>query len=483
MSLTTALNSAMSGLTAAGRASEIVAENIANAMTPGYARRSLSLASSNGTAPGVRILGVERHADPGLIANRRVAVARFGAARSLAAFQSRFEALVGNPTDSTSIGNRLAEFDSSLISASSRPESSQRLNAAVMKASDLAQSLTQASEGIRTMRSQADRSIGSQVAGLNQALSEVQRLNSRITAARSSGSGTAALLDQRQLLVDRINTIVPVNEVSREYGQIALYTDGGAILLDGQAAKLGFASVNDTVPEMSIENGALSGLTINGISVRTDSKSGAIRGGTLSAGFQIRDELAVSAQSDLDAVARDLIARFETAGLDPTRPAGSPGLFTDEGAAFDPQANIGLAGRLTVNSAVDPAQGGEVWRLRAGLGATDPGRPGEARLLQALSGVLAANRPPVSDNFGTGKVTAAGIAANLLSRVAQNSGFAEKSLSFASASRTELTQIELAQGVDTDAELQTLMIIEQAFAANARIITVVDDMMKTILRL
>ena len=55
MSLSSALNSAMSGLTAASRASEVVSENIANVMTPGYARRSLELASAVHTGPGVRI--------------------------------------------------------------------------------------------------------------------------------------------------------------------------------------------------------------------------------------------------------------------------------------------------------------------------------------------------------------------------------------------------------------------------------------------
>ena len=43
--------------------------------------------------------------------------------------------------------------------------------------------------------------------------------------------------------------------------------------------------------------------------------------------------------------------------------------------------------------------------------------------------------------------------------------------------------LELEDGVDTDAELQRLLLIEQAYAANARMIETVDDMMQALLRI
>jgi len=482
MGISSAFHSAISGLTAASRAAEIVSENIANAQTRGYARRSLSL-SSNSVSPGVRILGVQRHADPGIIANRRQSESVFGAAETLAGFHSRIEALVGVATDPGSISMRIADFESSLIEAASRPDSPQRLDTAVARASDLVQVIAAASEGLRTMRTQADTAIGVQVDQLNQALQNVQSLNARITATVASGDGAAALLDQRQMLVDEINQIVPVNVVARDHGQIALYTDGGAILLDGLAATLSFTPVRDTMPEMKIDNMALSGLEVNGVAVRTDSRNGALRGGTLSAQFEIRDELAISVQADLDTVARDLIERFETASLDTTVAVGDPGLFTDAGSVFNVANEIGLAGRLSLNSIIDPDQGSESWHLRAGLGAATPGEPGEARQILAFTQALTERRTPGSTQLGTGQQTFAGLGTVLMSRAAQSSGQSDRALSFAAASMTEMTRIELAQGVDTDAELQALMIIEQAYAANARMIEVADEMMQALLRI
>ena len=483
MSISSALNSAMSGLTAAGRSSSIVSENLANAMTPGYARRSLLLSSNGQAGPGVQVTGVQRHSDPGILANRRMADAEYGMASTLAGFHTRFEALVGTSTDASSINARLAEFESSLISAASRPDSVQRLDIVAVRADGLAQAINDASEGVRSMRTQADHAIGTQVDRLNQALENVQELNTRITATKSSGGNMAALLDQRQMLIDEINTIVPVNVVPRDHEQVALYTNGGAILLDGPAATLSFTVTPNTMPQMNIQDGTLSGLEINGVPVRTGGQNGAMPGGKLAAQFKIRDELAVSAQEDLDVVARDLIERFEDTTLDTTLAPGDPGLFTDRGAVFDASQQVGLARRLRLNTAVDPAVGGESWRLRAGLGAAAPGEPGDSRLLQALEQILSDPRIVTSDSLGTGQMTAAGVGASLLSRAGQNRHLSDEALSFSSASQSEMTQIELAQGVDTDAELQALMVIEQAYAANARMIEAADDMMQTLLRL
>lgn len=479
MSLSSALSSAMSGLTAASRASGIVSDNLANVMTPGYARRSLELTSSGTAGPGVRVVGVQRHADPGIVSVRRAADAEFGNAQALAQFHSRFASLVGGPTDPTSIGARIADLESNLISAASHPDSAQRLNGVVHSANALVDGITAAADGVAQMRVQADTAIGVQVERLNDALSNVRKLNLRITSTQASGGEVASLLDQRQGLVDQINEIVPVNQVDRDYGQIALYTDGGAILLDGQAARVGFSPTGIITPDMTIGNSALSGLDINGVAIGMRS----IAGGSLAAQFGVRDDLAVSAQADLDTMARDLIERFETASLDPTTTSGDPGLFTDAGAAFDPLLEVGLSNRLSLNATVDPAQGGESWRLRAGLGAPTPGLPGDARQLQAFSDILGAARTPTSTSFGTGMKTAADLGSALMSRAAQRASFSDQALTFATAGKTEMTRIELEQGVDTDAEMQTLMIVEQAYAANARMISAIDDMMETLLRL
>jgi len=483
MSITSTFNSALSGLTAARRSALVISDNLANALTPGYARRSTELASHGDVFPGVRVAGIQRHADPSVIASRRSAEAEHGAADTRAGFHARMSDLVGSPSDPASIGSRLTAFESALVEAASLPGSAQRLDQAVARAGGLAGAISDAAEGLRQMRSMADNSIASQVERLNEALTNVQKLNVRITAAQSGGNDAAALMDQRGILIDEINVIVPVNVVARDHGQIALYSDGGAILLDGSAAKVGFTATRDTMPHMTVENGLLSGLTINGLPVPTDTERGAIRGGTLAAQFEIRDELAPEAQTALDAAARDLVERFQASGLDPSLAPGAAGLFTDSGNFFDAADETGLANRITVNSAADPEQGGESWRLRDGLGAVTPGATGDASLLQAFGAALDTPRTPASGSFGTGQMTAGAVATDLMSHFGRQDANAEQSLSYASVLMNETQRIQQEQGVDTDAELQNLMLVEQAYAANARMLQTVDELMEILTRL
>lgn len=483
MTISAALNSALSGLAANGRASGIVSGNIANALTPGYAKRSLELTSNAISGHGVQVIGISRRFDPVLTANRQSAEAASTNAAAIHRFQSGVESLIGPADNPASLPNRLAAFESALITAASNPSSASRLDATADAASQLADAIRSAGAGLRDLRSDADRRIGQQVEQLNTALAQVETLNAQIQSVRISGGDTASLLDQRSQVLDRINAIVPVRTATREHGQIALYSEGGAILLDGTAARLSFSGVRSVEPHMTVSNGLLSGLQINGIDVRTGGDNSGIRGGALAAEFEIRDELAIEAQKDLDALTRDLIERFADPTVDPTLAPGDPGLFTDQGAAFDPLNQTGLANRLELNAAIDPAQAGESWRLRDGLNAATPGPVGNAALIQSMGAALSTAHALSTPRFGSGAMSAADVAAAALSKASQHSASAEVTATFAASTLTEMQKAELALGVDTDEELQSLMKIEQAYAANARVLQVVGELMDTLLRI
>jgi flagellar hook-associated protein 1 FlgK len=289
--------------------------------------------------------------------------------------------------------------------------------------------------------------------------------------------------DQRQLLIDGISEIVPVKEYKRDLGAVALFTPGGVTLVDGTAAELSFDATNVIVPHMTLAGGLLSGLEINGEPVDTASSGGPISGGKLAALFQIRDELAPESQSQLDAVARDLVERFQDAGLDATRAPGDPGLFTDGGAAFAAANEVGLAGRLRVNALVDPAAGGASWRLRDGLGAATPGPVGDSALLLDLQGALSALRVPASGDFGSAAQTAGNLQATFLGEIGAAREVSDQTVSFAAARYSAINSQVLEDGVDSDQEMQNLLLIEQAYSANARMMQVVDEMMQALMRI
>lgn len=475
------MSNAVLGLRAAGRGAEVISSNISNALTPGYARRELVLTS--GTFGGVKDAGVQRVVDPGITSDRRLSAAANSNAQSRLDFLSRVEDLLGTPDRPGSLSAHLGEFERSLVAAISRPDAPDRLETAVTQANGLARAVRTASQGIQDARSLADRTISAQVSSLNSALKNVELLNKDIQSTQARGGDTNALKDQRQSIVDPISDLVPLRVLNRDGGKIAIYSTSGTALLDGRAREIGFAPVNVVTADMTIDAGLLSGLTIDGNPIRTGSSNGALRGGAIAAQFSIRDDSGASAQTTLDAYARNLIERFADPSVDPTLSPGDPGLFSDGGNAFDPLDETGLAGRITLNAAVDSQQGGEAWRLRDGIYASAQGPVGQSSILQNLSAALAEPQATTSGIFAGSSFTASGFISSIISNLGVDIISAEQEVSFTSSRLSTLTQEQLANGVDSDQEIQRLILVEQSYAANARMLGVLDEMMQILNRL
>lgn len=485
MSISASLSNALTGLTANARAAELVSNNVANATNPSYARRELQLGARvvGDTGQGVSVLGVDRIVDRALLSDRRMADAGTGWRASLLRFHTDFEAVIGTSSEIGSITGRVAALESALIEAASRPDSEARLANVGTALRQVASAFATASDNVQESRMRADHKIATEVAQLNDALARVQDMNVLIRSARSSGNDPTGLMDQRQQAIDLISKIVPIREIQRDHDQVALMTAGGATLLEGKASVFGFSAVNFITPDMTLASGALSGLTLNGRPVAIGVPPGAVDGGTLAANFAIRDGIGVAAQASLDAVARNLVTRFQDPAVDLTRAPGAPGLMTDGGVAFDALNEVGLSARLAMNAAADPDQGGALWRLRDGLGATVQGPPGNGALLSGLHGVLGQPRATASGPFASGLRSFAALTGDLASLTAAARINAETDLSFARARSDGLTELYLSQGVDTDQEMQKLLVIEQAYSANAKVVQTMDELIQILMGL
>ena len=144
---------------------------------------------------------------------------------------------------------------------------------------------------------------------------------------------------------------------------------------------------------------------------------------------------------------------------------------------------IGLAGRLTLNALADPARGGALFRLRDGLGTATEGAPGNGTLLTALHDALSSARPLSSAGFAAGTRSFGTLTADLMSDASSLRLSAQSEQGFAAAKLTALTDLEAQNGIDTDHEMQELLVIEKNYAANAKVIQAVADMIDTLIRL
>lgn len=485
MSISSALSIALSGLNVAGRSADVTSANIANALTEGYGVRQLETSAlvNGGAGAGVRVVGVTRNVDPILIGQRRGADADLGLNGEIAGFLTRVEALLGTPDDPASLSARVSAFEASLVSAANRPDSQARLTGVLDAASALAGKLNTLSDGVQAARLDADRGIAQATETLNDALARVHDLNIQIRTTQAGGRDIAALMDEQQALIDGISDLVPLRETRDSLGVVSLFSADGLALVDGRPSVFGFSAAQIMAPDMTLGNAALSGLTVNGRPVAMDGAFPALAGGRLAGLFSVRDGLGPEAQARLDAVARDLAERMDDPALDPTRAPGSPGLFTDAGSLANPVNETGLAGRLRVNALVDPARGGAVWRLRDGLGALSEGPVGNAALLQDTLEALQAGRPTASGGFSNSLRSFSVLAGDALSMTAIQRQSAEGAQSYAASRQSTLREAELRTGVDTDREMQQLLLIEQMFAANARMIQAAGDMIDQLMRI
>ncbi len=488
MSLSTSMSNALTGLNAASLQTEVISNNVSNALTPGYATQSVELSANvtNGVGQGVSVTAVTSASDPVTTANRRQSDADLGYASTMGAAQTQLTLAIGTPDTAGSLPMAATDFEAALIGAANDPASSAALSNLEAAAGAYADAINSAAKDVRTVREQADSDIDKMVDEINASLQAIEELNKEIQAVEIGGGNSAALVNERDQHIDVVAVAFPIQTYPRENGAVAIYTTSGGVLLDGTARELGFEPTPIITPDMTLASGGVNGLTINGepVTIGDGTGTGLYDGGALSAAFEVRDVTAPAVNDSLDAMAADLILRFEDPAVDPTLAVGDPGLFTDNGAAYDPLNTVGLASSISLNAAVDPSAGGEVYRLRDGINATAPGNISSSTTLDNMLTAATTSVAPPPGSGVAGPVTVTGFAIEVSGNMATAQFQADSNVSYAAAFNDGLRQSESASiGVSTDAELQKLILVEQAYAANARVISVIDDLIRQLLEI
>ena len=485
MSLSLTLSNALSGLQANARQADQISGNVANALTEGYSRRSVLLAENvvAGLGAGVSVSGVQRASSPAAAEARRLADAAAGRAGVLSDAAGRLATSVGDPGDAGALATAATRLQEAIAAAADTPESAALLRGAAFAADDFAQSINRIATEVATLRTEADAAIARQVADINGALFRIKSLNREIQSRAVTGGDISALQDQRERMIREVSGQIPIRVVRRENEAVAIYAKNGGQLLDGRVYELEFTPTRVVGPNQTLANGALSGLSIDGraYDIGEGDGAGLFDGGALAAAFELRDRILPATGDDLDALAEDVILRTQGLAGDPTLGPGDAGLFTDEGVAYNPADRLGLALRISVNDQVNPDVGGDAFRMRDGVAAAAPGEVGESSVLRALQDAFAEAVSAPTGSRLTGDRSTAGFAAEISSFALTEAAIADEGAVFEAGRATALADAEQQLiGVDTDQELSQLLVVEQAFAANARVIRVVDELLETL---
>ena len=477
MSLSTALNAAISGLQVSARGTQVVADNLANVDTPGYGPRAIvqMARAVGGTGSGVMFLGVARDTDPGLIGALRDAQSAQAQSETALRFWSDLENALNARGG---VANRVNALDSALVQAQASPDNSAALGQVVQAAATLLDGIGSAAQVVATARDRADAQIAQDVQDLNALLAQTATLNRDIQRQSIAGTSPNALIDQRQTVIDQIGRMVPVREIPRDNGRVMLIAQDGTVLVDQQAVAFRFQRTPMPQPGDTVASGALGAVMLGNRALGAG--DGPLQGGRIAAALHVRDHDSMAAQAALDRLAADLVTRFSGPATDATLAPGQFGLFRDRVALSGPVSVPGLSSRLALATALDPNDPSTFPALRDGLAATVTGPAGNTATLVGLSDALA--RPTQLDP-GQPQRDLHGHAADL-AQWASATRLRVEDTHVASRARSDhLAESLAAKGVDSDVQLQRLLVLEKTYAANARVIATVDTMMRTLLEI
>lgn len=490
MSLSSSMLNALSGMRINSRMTEIASNNLANALTDGYGRQIVNVgaATLDGNGIGVTEVSITRASATQFTEARRQADGEAANGTIKADALARLGTQLGEATAADGLFRRLDVFESSLRQFAETPESPPLQRQAVDVAKDLANELNSISDDVSRLRTDADAAINRDVATVNRNLKTIETLNAKIQTLSVTDTSAPTLIDQRERLIDEVNAIIPVKVQAQPNNVIHLYTTGGQFILQERAQVLEFSPTPLITSAMVYDpagTGALSGITLRGQDITPGSTNPLqVREGSLAGHFAVRDEITVNHIERVDQFAANLISRFEDPAVDPTLSAGDPGLFTDAGAALNPADIIGLAGRISVNVLADPAAGGDPARLRDGLQSAAPGPLGSDTIPRNLLDAVTAPLPATGITGLAGSLSAFQMVAGIVELVGIDRTDAETNAARLTSTRATLADGEAERiGVDTDQELQALIQIEQAFAANAQVIQAASRMLREVVEI
>ncbi|MBZ9789211.1 flagellar hook-associated protein FlgK [Rhizobium sp. 3T7] len=484
MSLTSALNTAQSIFSNTGTQSSVVSNNISNSSNSDYVRRQAMITTS---LNGAQVVKISRAQEDALLRQWLKASAQDSGQQTLLSGLTDLKSIMGGNDYETSPANYLATFREKLQAFRTSPSSTIAAQSAVTAAQDVANSLNDATKSVQAVRQGADKEISTQVSTLNTLLAQFKTANDAVKSATATGGNPADALDERDKLLKQISSIVGVNAVDRDNGDMALYTTDGTVVFDTIPRTITFVAQN-TYTAQTKGNGVY----IDGVLLGAGKGSTSTAQGSLQALLQVRDEVATTFQSQLDEIAKSLVTMFSETGGTPA--TTQPGLFVWKTAAGTPGGTPtttgvidGIAGTITVNAAVITSQGGDPMKLRDGS-------------ISGLTNLNTTNSSGFSDNLdalytamGAAQTfsAAAGLSSNvnIMDYASSSVGWLEQYRSDATTA-SENTSAALSRsteaysnetGVNLDEELTLLLDIEQSYKAATKILNAVDEMLKSLL--
>ena len=463
------LNLGMRALQAQQTAVEVAGHNLANVNNRAYARQRVELQTSLATptavgpqGTGVEVAAIQQIRDTLLDAQVRaeLSVGGFCEAKqaALRSAQTSLGEVFDRAADSTSattdataatgLADDLTGLFNAFQSVATAPTSMANRQWLVSQAQALATRFNQTAQRLDDLNASLNTALSADVTAANQLLTSIAQLNDRIADAEFGGGAANDLRDLREQKLEQLSKLVNLETNTTENGSLSV-SIGGVTMVAGR-------EVLDTLQTFDVGGGQL---LLRGATAGTALE---LTGGTMQGRMAARDGGLKALRDDLDSLASALITEVNAAHRPGYSLTGSTGadFFTGTDAAS-----------LSVNTALadDPSL------IQA---AGTPGAVGDNTVALTLARLADRSIP------GLGNRPFYGAYGQMVANLGNGLAEANSQLADHEAVKTLLLgQRDSVSGVSLDEEMSDLVRFQKAYQASARIVSVVDDMLETVLSL
>jgi flagellar hook-associated protein 1 FlgK len=453
------ISTALSGILAQQRAMDTIGHNITNVNTPGYRRQEPVLVTQppyptardreavvigGQVGTGVTVETIRRVRDDYLDLQLHDLSGQLGRWDAAEGMLVEVEATVA-PSQGTDLGTLLDNFWAGWHDLSTNPEDEAARISLRQQGSALAVGIRETYERLSSLRREMNAALEDRVTEINNIAQEIAYLNREIGYARSKSLAPNDLLDRRDALVQRLTTIAGATASTPDENGAVAVSIGGRALVQGQSW---FAL--DTAP------GA--GGTVN-VQWAADGGEVRLQGGEMLGMLDVRDRLIPGYLDQLDALASALANEVNS------RHAAGYGLDGSTGLDFFVPGSTGAS--IDVNPAIlDDA------RRIAAAGVADS--PGDGSVALDIAGL--ADRQVLAGRTLNGAYRA------LMTEVAADTKNVQDLHSARQLAWQQVSdQQQSVYGVNLDEELANMVTTQNAYAAAARVLTALDEMLDVLI--
>lgn len=460
MSLSIGLDIAAQAVRMQQLAVDTTSHNIANANTPGFSRqdvhlRAVSPMMTNGTSydrvlnqvgRGVDVRDVRRLRDAFVDLQIRNVLNSAGQYHAQADALQKVEIAFGEPSD-TGLGALLSRFWNSWRDLSNAPESTAARAGVLQNATTLAQGFHRVSGMLTQQREDINMRLDQDLDEVNTLTTNLAALNDQIRRSTLNAVPANDLSDQRDLILDRLAELVGATSTAGEDGMLDVFFNGQQIVSATSAFKLTTRAESDGMLTPVFEDGGL---------------PATFASGEVAGLLHSRDVLIPAQVGKLDQVAAAVIAQVNAIH------STSYGLDNSTGNNF-------FSGTSASDIAIDAAVANSPQALAASAASGTPGDGSKALAIAGLQQSLTMNGNTASiDDFYRSFIGELGIQVNESRNLADNED----------AVMTHLDDLrQSVSGVNLDEEMVNLTKYQHAFNAAARLVSIADEMIGTLVNL